>query len=107
MKICCNIIRDLLPLYIDKVESEESRAAIKEHMKVCPDCRRYYKSIIRTLNIEKKAVRDANSHIISDDYKKISRKIKQRRGAYTGAAALTLLLFSAYSIYMLIKDRRQ
>ena len=34
-----NIIRDLLPIYADGLESEESRALIEAHLADCPDCR--------------------------------------------------------------------
>jgi len=35
----CDVVKDLLPLYHDKVVSEDSRAMIEEHLKNCPDCR--------------------------------------------------------------------
>ena len=41
MKIKCDVIRDLLPLYMDGVVSDESRRLIEEHMEECDDCRRY------------------------------------------------------------------
>lgn len=39
MNIPCDIIRDLLPLYHDKVCSEESKKQIEEHLKTCESCR--------------------------------------------------------------------
>ena len=39
MKVPCNIIEDLLPLYHDNVCSEESRAMVKEHLQTCAKCR--------------------------------------------------------------------
>ncbi|MHB8132241.1 MAG: zf-HC2 domain-containing protein [Mobilitalea sp.] len=39
MKKNCSIVRDLLPLYIDDVSSEESREFINEHLKECDDCK--------------------------------------------------------------------
>ncbi|MCM1299037.1 MAG: zf-HC2 domain-containing protein [[Eubacterium] siraeum] len=38
MKISCDIIRDLLPLYNDGVCSKESAELIDEHLKDCADC---------------------------------------------------------------------
>ncbi len=35
----CNIVKDLLPLYIDGCCSEESRAAVEEHLHCCAACR--------------------------------------------------------------------
>ena len=39
MKITCNIIQDMLPLYVDDVLSEDSRKMIEEHLKDCEVCR--------------------------------------------------------------------
>jgi len=41
MNIKCEVIKDLLPLYVDGVASEESRALIEDHLKECEDCRQY------------------------------------------------------------------
>ncbi|MDE6388825.1 MAG: zf-HC2 domain-containing protein [Lachnospiraceae bacterium] len=38
MKLSCNVIRDLLPLYADQICSEESKALVKEHLTSCKDC---------------------------------------------------------------------
>ncbi len=38
MKIPCDIIKDLLPLYNDGVCSKESINAVEEHLSDCPDC---------------------------------------------------------------------
>ena len=38
MKINCNIIRDLLPLYADQICSDESRELVDEHLAECRDC---------------------------------------------------------------------
>ena len=40
MKIKCDIIRDLLPLYADDACSEESRRMVDEHLEECADCGR-------------------------------------------------------------------
>ena len=39
MKITCNIIDDLLPLYIDGGCAKESIELIEEHLKECSSCR--------------------------------------------------------------------
>ena len=40
MKISCNVIEDLLPLYVDEAASEDSRQLVEEHLKGCPSCRK-------------------------------------------------------------------
>ena len=41
----CDIIRDLLPLYIDECCTEESAKLVAEHMENCADCRRAYEQM--------------------------------------------------------------
>ena len=38
MDVTCNVIRDLLPLYIDKLTSVDSDEIITAHLAACPDC---------------------------------------------------------------------
>lgn len=39
MKISCEIIKDLLPLYYDGVCSNESKALVEEHLTFCNNCK--------------------------------------------------------------------
>ena len=38
MKNECSLVRDMLPLYLENMVSEETRAFIKEHLETCPEC---------------------------------------------------------------------
>ena len=40
--ITCEVIRDLLPLYVDDVLSPDSRAVVEEHLGNCVGCTEYY-----------------------------------------------------------------
>ena len=39
MKTDCEIVRDLLPLYVDDICSGKSRELVDEHLEECPECR--------------------------------------------------------------------
>ena len=41
----CEIIRDLLPSYLDELTSAESNQAIEEHLQECKDCRKHLEAI--------------------------------------------------------------
>lgn len=41
-KIKCEVIRDLMPLVIDEVASEESKQLVMQHMETCEGCKGYY-----------------------------------------------------------------
>ena len=38
MKIDCCVVRDLLPLYIENMVSDQTAEQIKQHLAECPDC---------------------------------------------------------------------
>lgn len=42
MKIECDIIKDLLPLYIEQLTSKASNIAIEEHLNTCEQCNKIY-----------------------------------------------------------------
>lgn len=50
-KLNCAIVRDLLPLYHDKVVSEETKAAVEAHVAECTDCAAELESLARDLPI--------------------------------------------------------
>ena len=39
-KISCDIVRDILPLYLDDVVSEETKEMIEEHLNSCETCKK-------------------------------------------------------------------
>lgn len=39
MSISCDVIKDLIPLYVEDMVSEESARLVEEHLETCEDCR--------------------------------------------------------------------
>ncbi len=52
----CEIIRDLLPLYVDKVCSEETEKEVEAHLDGCEQCRAIHRDMIRDMVKEEPAV---------------------------------------------------
>ena len=98
--IHCNIIKDLLPLYIDDVCSEESKEIIETHILNCEDCRSEVismKSDIPPIKIEENL--DKAKSII-----KISKKWKREMRKYllegVVVAVTVLILFLILYIFV-------
>jgi hypothetical protein len=51
-KLDCNIIKDLLPLYIDNMTSQTSNQCIDEHLKSCQECKKVYEQMEQTITVE-------------------------------------------------------
>lgn len=85
MKYNCQVIEDLLPLYIDGVLSDESRKLVEEHLKECQHCSDLLASMKRKDDL----------HFEIDEKKvlnKLSKKVKAR-SAFFGALILFLIVF--------------
>ena len=50
-KITCNVIKDILPLYIDRVVSEDTQKIVDEHLAECSLCRDEMNKLKKTLVI--------------------------------------------------------
>lgn len=44
----CDIVRDILPLYVDGACSEASAEMVKEHLNACADCNAIYQNCFLT-----------------------------------------------------------
>lgn len=75
MKIPCDTIKDLLPLYHDEACSEETRTAIEAHLDECPECRKYLEEISSALEIQSEVqAQAAEKNFLKSVKKKIFRK---------------------------------
>ena len=61
----CEIIRDLIPLYLDKVCSEDSRKLVEEHLAECSECRKYMKELETELEAVKQKKEEDRKSIIA------------------------------------------
>lgn len=78
MKITCDVIKDLLPLYVDEVLSEDSNALIEEHLKSCDDCTTYFERLKGDDNITGiEAVRIEENLEEMEPLKKIKKRLRR------------------------------
>lgn len=75
MKISCDLVKDLIPLYQDEVCSLDSKNIVEEHINKCEDCRRYFVSLSKNIGIE---TVDVEKNLENISVKKCFRKIKKR-----------------------------
>lgn len=87
----CEIIRDLLPLYIDGLTSIESNQEIEKHLKNCEECQKYYQEMTGDIDnfsvITNEEIEDVNL------IKKIKKKNRKKAlGIFVGAFVLSGVL---------------
>ena len=53
MSVSCDIIKDLLPLYLDDVCSSDSKTAVTEHISTCEKCNAELRAMQKEVPINK------------------------------------------------------
>ncbi len=97
MKNECNIITDLIPLYVEDMVSEDTKVFVEEHIYQCENCQKQLEKLQSDTPI-----RNGQSEIENPVkvMKKIEKKISEKR-VYTGAisalvSAVIIILAFAY-----------
>ena len=62
----CNVIKDLLPLYVDECCSEESVRLVAEHLDTCESCRKVYDQMREACQSYEEKPNSVKLHRISD-----------------------------------------
>lgn len=113
MKMTCEIIKDLIPMYADKTASCETAVAVKEHIASCPECRAYFEGIQRIENRQKQGFNAKESYInrncgseisnLDREFASFSGKLKRRRTRQYIIGVLVLLSMAVYVTLDIIK----
>lgn len=81
----CNVIVDLLPLYMEDACSEDSRRIVEEHLQNCENCR----ELCADISIPVKA--DSPQPSETETFRKVAKKLKKSR--YSKLISTVLCLF--------------
>mgnify|MGYP001019011165 CR=1 FL=1 len=98
MKLSCEVIKDLLPLYYDKVCSKESCSLVEEHLTQCPQCVNELQKL--KMDLEKPSVSEGDVNAmkrISAAWKK-DKKVSFTRGSMLISALAAIICFISYNI---------
>lgn len=77
----CEVIKDLLPLYVDDVVSKESRELVEEHLDGCTECKAYYESL-----------KGADATVVKNDAADDKKTIQKIRKTINKKRAITICL---------------
>lgn len=88
MKNECSIVRDILPLYLENMISDETGAFVKEHLKDCPECTAELEALKAGPKVEKigSEMRDSLEVEVMKSMKATRKKFRKK--AYRVAAII-------------------
>lgn len=98
----CNIIRDILPLYIDKIASQDTISFVEEHLKNCAACRTELENM-KAPNALEKSTSDVQ---VNDETplkvfaKKWNRKKRIVISAFAAILLIVVLLGACFVSYL-------
>ena len=79
-KINCNVIQDILPLYIDDVVSDDTKELVEEHLQNCEICQRVYHETKTDLENDMKiSAQTKESSNEANDLKSFRKFLKKRK----------------------------
>jgi len=89
----CNIVKDLLPSFIDDVLTEDSKEFVEEHLKRCSNCQNILQEIKKELNQEQKYEKTKIDYL-----KSVNKKInfKNRIIKIVSAFLIIIIVFNLY-----------
>ena len=96
-KETCFLIKDLLPLYIDDLCSNESTEIIKNHLEICPSCRKEYQQLAKQPEI--KVVNDDSTELIKG-VGNMFKKDKKKAVIKTVSIFLVVLVLSGVFAFL-------
>ena len=102
MKNECSIIRDILPLYADKMVSADTASFVEEHLTGCAECRAELEKL-KVADVIESAVSDTEN----DDEKRLKAfagKINRKRHIVISAFAAVLLIIFLLGGYELFTE---
>lgn len=98
MRLSCEVIRDLLPLYYDRVCSKESSSLIEEHLADCPQCLEELQKL--KINLENPTVSDGKIRVMENISAKWKRdkRVSFTKGSMLVSALAAMICFIAYNV---------
>lgn len=101
-KINCNVIQDILPLYIDDVVSDDTKELVEEHLQNCEICQRVYHETKADLENDMKiSAQTKESSNEANDLKSFRKFLKKRKiKTILLSIAATIVCFLAVFTFM-------
>ena len=100
-EISCNIIRDLLPLYVDGVVSDDTSKLVESHLAECEECRKEAERIKEHLSLpDSRQAEEAEARVIKDFGKEFRKR--SRINALKAAGSFLLVAVAAWVLNWLL-----
>lgn len=96
MKNECNIIRDILPLYVESMVSEETSEFVKEHLDNCPECAAELEAMKAGTKVDELSTETKNT--LESEVEKCLKSIRKkfRKKAFRVASVIATIIAAIF-----------
>ena len=98
MKVSCDVIRDLLPVYHDDICSPDSRALVEEHLTGCETCREELAAIELEISIPHPTPDEEAMNGLSKAWKRVKQK-SLAKGILAATLVLALIVVGFFAAF--------
>ena len=108
MKNECSIVRDILPLYLENMVSDETGAFVKEHLKDCPECTAELEALKAGPKVEKigSEMRDSLEVEVMKSMKATRKKFRKKTyrvaAIIAGIFIIVCVLLHFFPVYRIV-----
>lgn len=96
--VACYLIRDLLPLVVDGIASEETTQTVQDHLACCAECKKEYEQLQQELVLPQNTdIRCESAHVLQEI--KQSLKWKKITVAVSSVLVTLILVVSGYMVF--------
>ena len=103
MKYPCEMIQDLLPLYLDGVCSEESKKAIEKHLQECSGCKEFFHAMREADGMEIGSLNADRERQKAASFQAVKKKLF-RKQILAAVAAVVILVATAFVTIGVLKS---
>jgi len=107
MSLNCEIVLDLAGRYFDGTASAETVRAVREHLKSCPDCNRFYRHF-GLLKKQRRHSPDKDEETAVNNYAALADRIRMRKLFMTlGAVIYAGIIAAVFTVLLIIEHKKK
>lgn len=91
----CDVVRDLIPLVLDRAAGDGSRQLVQAHLTVCPDCKKIYDEMQAAMPAEARTAYEEENRTFMEALR-AARRQKRRRRLTAALLAAVLCVVAAF-----------
>lgn len=106
MRMKCEIIQDLIPVYHDGIASDTTKRETRLHLQQCAECRNAYRNYCRSLRIEQRETHLTSEDSLRDQFAVLSKRLRRRKILSTASVSSIAAVAAVIALIGLIREMR-